>query len=602
MFRKWLQENRIEDFNFCSPLFPKGSDREFWETKSNKKYIDEAIKYLNNEWPNIKASDYMAFHINGNRLRQENPHFLRRHALVSLLLGELCEYNGRFIPDITDGLFLICEETYWGLSAHYPAYFETYKLPDTKNCYIDLFAGETASTVALCYYLFYDELYDYCPDILTRIEYEMKRRILDPYLEHTDFWWMGYSGSVNNWNPWVLSNMLTAFLLMENNPATKYKAIRKMMYEINNIYTAYPDDGGCDEGANYWELSGGTLFEFIYQLYISSGKKLNLFNDKKIQKIMQYNYHTYIADGKYVNFADGTPHVTSSSIAALLYLYGKVADDLKMCELAKRLYKDYIAGNLDVEQNRASYTKRRIQMLILADKLSEKDNMTVIDKHIYPHLQVAYMRSGEWYCAAKGGHNSESHNHNDVGSFMLYYGAVPVLMDPGCGVYTANTFNEHRYEIWTMQSDWHNLPKINGVSQHEGFDFRADSFEMNDNIIRISFKNAYTADSGLTECTRKLLLKNNTLNISDNFVFEKDANTVYEHFIIKFEPEIDGNKAVFGDYVLECDKDVEISYDIKLFDGDSKLINSWNTDKLYRIIIKYDASKELENKITIRKV
>ena len=202
-------------------------------------------------------------------MRQERPHFSRRNALVNLLLGELCEYKGRFIPDIVDGLFLICEETYWGVSAHYPIPIKTDKLPDAQNCYIDLFAAETAATVALCYYLLYDELYDYCPDILLRVEYEMKRRILDPYLAHTDFWWMGNYHMVNNWNPWVISNMLTAFLLMENNPTRKYKAIRKMIYEINNIYTVYPDDGGCDEGVNYWSVSAGTLFEFIYQLYVS---------------------------------------------------------------------------------------------------------------------------------------------------------------------------------------------------------------------------------------------------------------------------------------------------------------------------------------------
>ena len=599
MFRRWLNENRVQDFDFSNPLFPRGSDREFWASKSRKRYIDKAEECLNNTWPQIKASDYIAFHTEGNRVRQEEPHFSRRNALINLLLGELCEYKGRFIPDIVDGLFLICEETYWGVSAHYPPFVEN-KLPDAQNCYIDLFAGETASTVALCYYLLYDELYDYCPDILIRTEYEMKHRILDPYLEHTDFWWMGYYyRSVNNWNPWVLSNMLTAFLLMENNPTRKYKAIHKMMYEINNIYTAYPDDGGCDEGANYWSVSGGTLFEFIYQLYVSSGEKLNFFTDKKIQKIMQYNYHTYILDGKYVNFADGAPHVPANT-AAILYLYGKTADDLKMCELAKRLYRDYDAGNSS-GKSRNRMLKRELQMLILADELSKKDNMTVSDGHIYPDLQIAYMRSGEWYCAAKGGHNGESHNHNDVGSFILYYGSVPVLIDPGCGIYTANTFNEHRYEIWTMQSDWHNLPKINDVSQHEGCNFRADSFDMNNGVISVSFKNAYTPDSGLTECMRKLWFKDETLNIFDKFAFEKDKNTVYEHFMIRFEPRLDGNRVVFGDYALESGTNGEISYDIRPFDGDNSLMNSWNTDKLYRIIIKYNAAKELENKITVRK-
>lgn len=598
MFRKWLKKNRIEDYDFSAPLFPRGSDREFWGAKSKKSHIENAEKYLNYSWPLIKASDYIAFRTEGDRMRQETPSFARRGALTNLLLGELCEYKGRFIPDIVDGLFLICEETFWGISAHYPISGETDKLPDAKECYIDLFAGETAAALSLCYYLLYDELYDYCPEILPRIEYEMKRRILDPYLAHTDFWWMGYNRAVNNWNPWIISNVLTAFLLMEQSSARKYKALRKMMYEINNIYTAYPEDGGCDEGPNYWTVSGGTLFEFIYQLYAASGEKLNFLTDEKIQKIMQYEYFTYIADGRYVNFADGNPIVPANT-AALLYQYGKTVNDAKMCELAKRLYKDYHADSLDAKK-RSSYVKRELHMLIFADELSESDCMTASDSYIYPHMQAAYMRQDKWFCAVKGGHNGERHNHNDVGSFLLYDGAVPVLLDPGCGTYTANTFNEHRYEIWTMQSAWHNLPDINGISQHDGSDFCADFFDMQNGVISVSFQNAYPL-CGLKECTRKLWFEGGALHICDKFAFEKGENTVSEHFMTKSEPKIYANKVVFGDYVLECGENDGISYDVMPFDGDKKLINAWQTDRLFRITVTYHATRELENKIIVRK-
>ena len=47
---------------------------------------------------------------------------------------------------------------------------------------------------------------------------EAKRRILDPYFVRSDFGWMGLNGRphhVNNWNPWINSNVLTANLLLE---------------------------------------------------------------------------------------------------------------------------------------------------------------------------------------------------------------------------------------------------------------------------------------------------------------------------------------------------------------------------------------------------
>ena len=64
------------------------------------------------------------------------------------------------------------------------------------------------------------------------------------------------------------------------------------------------------------------------------------------------------------------------------------------------------------------------------------------------------------YLAAQGGHNAESHNHNDVGNFIVYADGQPAIIDVGVETYTAKTFSSQRYEIWTMQSAYHNLPSI----------------------------------------------------------------------------------------------------------------------------------------------
>jgi hypothetical protein len=34
----------------------------------------------------------------------------------------------------------------------------------------------------------------------------------------------------------------------------------------------------------------------------------------------------------------------------------------------------------------------------------------------------------------------------------------PMLIDVGVGVYRRQTFGMERFEIWTMQSSWHNAP------------------------------------------------------------------------------------------------------------------------------------------------
>lgn len=75
----------------------------------------------------------------------------------------------------------------------------------------------------------------------------------------------------------------------------------------------------------------------------------------------------------------------------------------------------------------------------------------------------------------KGGHNAEHHNHNDVGSFIVASDGVPVVVDAGRPTYTKATFSPERYDIWTMQSSWHNTPTIAGVDQSPGRAFAASA-------------------------------------------------------------------------------------------------------------------------------
>ena len=80
-----------------------------------------------------------------------------------------------------------------------------------------------------------------------------------------------------------------------------------------------------------------------------------------------------------------------------------------------------------------------------------------------PDLQVMVARDEEgstkgFYVAAKGGHNDESHNHNDIGNYVVYYDGQPLLIDVGRGTYTRKTFSDRRYEIWYNCSDYHNTP------------------------------------------------------------------------------------------------------------------------------------------------
>lgn len=112
--------------------------------------------------------------------------------------------------------------------------------------------------------------------------------------------------------------------------------------------------------------------------------------------------------------------------------------------------------------------------------------------------------------AAKGGHNDESHNHNDVGTFIVALDARPLLIDAGVGTYRKETFGPERYGIWSMTSEYHNVPVVNGLGQPPGPGFRAAAVahrcDGTTDELRCDLAAAYPPEAGLTRWQRTFRL------------------------------------------------------------------------------------------------
>lgn len=635
MFQTWLKNHRLQDFDFSAPLLPAACERSVWQAVYDAELVKSAERYLAFDWPVIKATDFMAFKGEGNRIKQENPHFLRRQALGLLVLAETLEYKGRFLPDIVNGLFAVCEETYWGLSAHWPT--ETPgNIPDVQEPYIDLFAAETAAMLAWAEYMLYDALRNFCPEMIERIEYELERRTIKPYLSHRDFWWMGYHRTgINNWNPWILSNVLSVFLLVEKKRYRLDKAIEKMFLEIQYFYDSYAPDGGCDEGANYWTVAGASLFEFVDQLYTATGGKINFFTDEKIQNMGRFAYHIYIGNGYFVNYADGPARMAPTAFSVIYHLGKRIGDERLMC-LAKEVLVENTQRQLsDIDdifrQNvtecllkgevRRSVAEEALETdktyLNIGEKLRrglyaclyrrtvlESPDFVPEQEYLLPDLQVAVMRRGRWFVSAKGGHNSEGHNHNDVGNFIAYFDKKPVLIDAGVGVYTRKTFSAQRYEIWSMQSCWHNCPEVNGAAQCAGKTYAAGNFSLEDGGIGVAFAGAYPKAAGIVQLKRRIIPTEEEIIIQDTYRFEAEKNQITEHLLTPLPAVLESGVFVLeGGYIVSAEgsADIALSVDEKDISYDANFINSWKTDKLFRLNFSFSAEKNTEITIVLRR-
>ena len=267
-------------------LYPNIEDRKAYEgfaPELKKELIKAGEKAMEEPWSVIHLSDYLEFSENGNRERFESLYFSRRRKLCSLIMAELTENNGKFVPDILDGIYLILEESSWCLPAHNTHIRDASQqvFPDTAAPIIDLFAAETGALMAFAEYLLRPVLEKRSPLISKSIDKALTERIFTPYrFEH--FWWMGDGEQdMCNWTPWCTQNVLLSVFLLPFNDDIRFKVIKQAAYSLDCFLKDYGEDGCCDEGAQYYRHAGLCLFHCIDILNTVTDNALRDLNEFK---------------------------------------------------------------------------------------------------------------------------------------------------------------------------------------------------------------------------------------------------------------------------------------------------------------------------------
>jgi len=515
--------------DFADLDFPTYKDRDFWNNLTDdlrNQYVTEAEEANDYDWPVIKATDYIEIIRSGDRLQAK--YAAPRAKLMALVMGELAEGKGRFIDQIVNGVWYYGEQTWWGWSAHLPA---PKGLPDIKKPSIDLGVGEIANILSWTWYLFKDEFDKIHPLISTRLKDEIMYKAIIPYYERIDFWWMGLDGSrsVNNWNPWTNHNMLTAILIMEDDQNKKIEGVNKVVKSLDQFVNDYPDDGGCDEGPSYWGRAGASLYQCLDLLKRATNGKFDVYDNQLIQNMGNFIYKAYISYPYFINFADAD--ATTGGRPQIVYSYGKDIQDPIMQKFGAFLAKKQDWGK---ETPGGKIDEQIMQLMHLDEIANAPAEDALISDFWLPQLQAAGARdkagsTDGFFFAAKGGHNAESHNHNDLGTCVLYFDGKPCLVDVGRETYTAKTFSSQRYEIWTMQSGYHQLPKINGVDQMQGREFVAKNSSFTADAKKAIFStdiaNAYTDEAKVEKWVRSYRLdRGKKFTISDNYELREVAD------------------------------------------------------------------------------
>ena len=577
------------DFDKNWIKFPDYKNRSEWNKIpefQRKKYIKRGEKFLNYNWPAIPATTYQDFIRTGSREVMQRPYGERVKALETLVLAELMEGKGRFIDQIINGVWVVCEQTYWGLSAHLTMQKGGAGVPNVEDPTIDLGVGKLATDLAWTYYFFKDEFDKFNPLVSKRIVREIKHKVLVPFLTREDFWWQGFRTSfVNNWNPWCNYNVLNCAMLIEEDKETISKIVKKTMQSVDFFINYYHNDGGCEEGPSYWGHAGGKLFSYLQLLNEVTEGGVNLFDNQLVENIGNYIYKAYISDKYFINFADASFKIVPD--ARIVYSYGKLTGDKTMQQFGA-----YIAqkNSYDKKVHISKIEKSLRNLFITPELMNSEAKEPLLSNFWLPGTELAGARDKAnstkgFYFAAKGGYNQESHNHNDVGSFVLYYDGKPCFVDAGVGTYTQKTFSSRRYEIWTMQSQYHNLPVVNGVQQKNGHKFKAANCKFKNSSSKAFFslelKNAYPESAGINSWQRSYMLrKGKKFVINDNFNLK--LNNGENKLMFLTNSDVDLKK---GYLVISIDEKtrVKMKYNSRILTPkveniamkDKKLIRSW---------------------------
>jgi hypothetical protein len=585
--------------------FPVYSDRAGWDSLPRdirESVIHEAESLLGKPYDFLPLTEYLGFVRDGNRTRFEKLYFGRRSQLLQVLTAECMEGKGRFRDDIMNGVWALCEESSWCLPAHIG---QTKGVPDVSQPVVDLFAAETAALLAFTDYLFGSELARSSPLLEKRLQDEVHSRVLNPFLEKDDIFWMGLQGQVvNNWNPWILSNIFASTLLIEDNRQNQVRTVAKAMRCLDSFTNGYPADGGCDEGPAYWGRAGGSLFDCLETLYSASNGKINYFDDPLVKNIGQFIYKAYIHAPWYINFADASAQINPE--AYLIFNFGQRIKDPVMSAFGAQLN----STQPFTVSNRIQSPGRSLPQLFGIRKINAAArSWPYLRDSWLPDLQVMAARTAGGspsglFLAAKGGHNAESHNHNDVGNFIVYYNGQPVIIDAGVGAYTAKTFSAERYTIWSMQSQFHNLPTVNGFMQEAGRQFAADhaKYYSDDKRVRFSLglSACYPMDAGIEQWNRSFEFeRGRKISVTDEFKLKEIKGATSWNFLTCLKPQIngDGTITLSSNGIYKTDRDIILQYSAKDLDAQVQEViirpedgYIWKTN-LCRIILTPKAMK-----------
>ena len=447
-------------------------------------------------------------------------------AILALIYPDNEEYYRRLV----DTLWTYCNECTWAVGDFRDYYGVTRH--DYFPGLIDIGSASLGMTLAEIKYLFSDRLPKFLIDRLTA---ELRRHIIDPYLNNRYFWeWHD-----NNWTSVCAGGV--GVVLMYEDPKTFYAMKSRLDASMKCYLDSFAEDGVCVEGSAYWGFGFGFYANYAWVLREFTEGRINLFDNPKVKAIAQFMQKIILDDHTLVTFSDVNP--TEG------YWIG-------MPHMLKDVYGDEME-KLPADIATITVYQHFSFMLRCFIFYKPEYNATELNRNVtYVMKDKGWLtrRAPKYSFAAKGGHNGESHNHIDVGNFIFVHNDKQIICDMGAGSYSNGYHGKNRYNHFAPSAYAHNLPIFDGVGEsHIMKSAVIIDYDEATEHAHCEFARAYN-NPKVKQLDRSYDFKENGVWVTDEFDYEGDV--IVERFLSAIPPVIVDGKIHIEDVVFTASDDI----------------------------------------------
>ncbi|WP_270166383.1 heparinase II/III family protein [Paenibacillus sp. SYP-B4298] len=541
-------------------LFAEALDAGKWQELRQEEYYKPQLEAIRQEGDRLLGepvealpfSLYRIYDTDGLRQPFERPYFARRRRLNLYAFLTLLDEDARYLAALEDIIWTLCDEYAWSLPAHLGGQSLSWPQAGEQQHrqVIDLFAAETAFALAEVLHLLGDRL---SPVVKGRARHEVLERVLKPYAGLGPA--LHWETSQMNWASVCGGSIGAAALYLFEDAATLSPLLYRILGTLDSYLSGFEPDGACVEGIGYWGYGFGFYVYFAELLKQRTAGQLDLMQQGKVQAIALFHEKAYLSGCSTVPFSD--------AVRTVRYPLG-LLHQLK--RRYSRLHVPPAGGRIDLLQEPVARWAPFIRELIWSDPRCQGTPWPTCSyllpdagwfiSRVWPGEEAAMSSmssvpsvTAPSAFAAKGGHNDEPHNHNDLGSFVYHIGGETLLEDLGAGEYTKAYFGAGRYDLLCNGSQGHSVPIVNGSVQQAGRERRAQVLcvEQTAGLDRfgVELSSAYNEPAllGLERRwewdKRRLALK-----LEDRFLLRESGIIITERLMSGFEPKLQADGSV----------------------------------------------------------